>query len=128
MSEFVPLEQFLQQNYDYTRSQLMCFKCNDFARKNMSRFKKIDGKIYVHRSFPNIYQDKVLLCEELYFKVSEYFETDYAMAKYFAPLIGEEMELLRACLYKFKFWQTENKIHKTLKLIDEFEKFLKGKK
>lgn len=96
--------------------------------KKTSRFKKIDGKIYVHRSFPNIYKDKVLLCEELYFKVREHFNNDYAMARYFAPLMGEKVEVLRECLYKLKFWQREYKIHKTLKLIDEFEKFLKGKK
>ena len=68
----------------------MSFKCNDFARKKTNRFKKIDNKIYIHRNFPNIYKDKILLCEELYFKVRKYFKTDYAMAKYFVPLIGEK--------------------------------------
>ena len=128
MSEFIPLEQFLQQNYDYTRSQLMTFKCNDFVKKNMSRFKKIDNTVYIHKDFPNIYKDKVLLCEELYFKVRVHFKTDYAMAKYFAPLMGEKLIILVNHFYVLKFWQSERKIHKTLKLIDEFDKFLKGKK
>lgn len=127
LSEFIPLEQFLQQNSDYTKRQLIVARCNDFARKRTSRFKKVNGKFYIHRSFPNIYKDKILLCEELYFKVSEYFETDYALAKHFAPLMGEKSELLLDCLYKLKFWQREHKIHKTLRLIDEFNKFLKDK-
>lgn len=128
MSEFIPLEEFLKQNYDYTRSQLMTFKWIDTTRKRTNRFKKIDGTIYIHRNFPNIYKDKILLCEELYFKVSEYFETDYAMAKYFAPLIGEKIGIVFTYFYRLKFWKTESKIHKTLKLIDEFNKFLKDKK
>ncbi|MDU7070041.1 hypothetical protein [Campylobacter ureolyticus] len=128
MSEFIPLEQFLKQNQDYTRNQLMTFKWIDTTRKRTNRFKKIDDKIYIHRNFPNIYKDKILLCEELYFKVSEYFETDYAMAKYFAPLIGEKIGIVFTYFYRLKFWKTESKIHKTLKLIDEFNKFLKDKK
>lgn len=128
MNEFIPLEQFLKQNYDYTRSQLMSLKCNDFVRKNMSRFKNINNTIYIHKDFPNIYKNKVLLCEELYFKVRGHFKSDYAMAKYFAPLMGEKLRILANQFYVLKFWQTERKIHKTLKLIDEFEKFLKGKK
>ena len=128
MNEFIPLEQFLKQNYDYTRNQLLSFKCNDFKRKNMSRFKEIDNVVYIHKGFPNIYQDKILLCEELYFKVRKYFKTDYAMAKYFVPLIGEKIGIVFTYFYRLKFWKTESKIHKTLKLIDEFEKFLKDKK
>ncbi len=128
MSEFIPLEQFLNQNSDYTRKQLMTFKWIDTTRKRTNRFKKIDDKIYIHRSFPNIYKDKVLLCEELYFKAREYFVTDYAMAKYFAPLMGEKIGIVFTYFYRLKFWKTESKIHKTLKLIDEFEKFLKDKK
>lgn len=128
MSEFIPLEQFLKQNQDYTRNQLMTFKWIDTTRKRTNRFKKIDGTIYIHRNFPNIYKDKILLCEELYFKVSEYFKSDYAMAKYFAPLIGEKIGIVFTYFYRLKFWKTESKIHKTLKLIDEFNKFLKDKK
>ncbi|WP_311337104.1 hypothetical protein [Campylobacter ureolyticus] len=127
MNEFISLEQFLQQNSEYTKKQLMTFKRNDFKRKNMSRFKEIDNVVYIHKGFPNIYQDKVLLCEELYFKVREYFVTDYAMAKYFAPLMGEHIGHLSDRFYKLRIWQTESKIHKTLKLIDEFNKFLKEK-
>lgn len=128
MSEFIPLEQFLQQNSDYTRKQLMTFRWIDTTRKRTNRFKRIDDKIYIHRSFPNIYKDKILLCEELYFKVREHFNNDYAMARYFAPLIGEEVERVSICFYRFKFWQREHKIHKTLRFIDEFNKFLKDKK
>lgn len=106
----------------------MTFKWIDTTRKRTNRFKKIDDKIYIHRSFPNIYKDKVLLCEELYFKAREYFVTDYAMAKYFAPLMGEKIGIVFTYFYRLKFWKTESKIHKTLKLIDEFEKFLKDKK
>ena len=95
MNEFIPLEEFLKQNHDYTRSQLMSLKCNDFVRKNMSRFKNINNTIYIHKDFPNIYKNKILLCEELYFKVRGYFKTDYAMARYFAPLMGEKVEVLR---------------------------------
>lgn len=127
MNEFIPLEQFLKQNYDHTRSQLMSLKCNDFVRKNMSRFKNINNTIYIHKDFPNIYKNKILLCEELYFKVRGHFKSDYAMAKYFAPLIGEEIGMVFTYFYRLKFWKTESKIHKTLKLIDEFEKFLKDK-
>ncbi|MCZ6159130.1 hypothetical protein [Campylobacter ureolyticus] len=127
MSEFIPLEEFLKQNHDYTRSQLMSLKCNDFVKKNMSRFKKIGNTVYTHKDFPNTYKDKALLCEELYFKVKGHFKSDYAMAQYFAPLIDEKLIILFNHFYALKFWQSERKIHKTLKLIDEFNKFLKEK-
>lgn len=106
----------------------MTLRLSDAARKRTNRFKEIDDKIYIHRSFPNIYKDKVLLCEELYFKAREYFETDYTMARYFAPLIGEETRRVFSCFHRLQFWQKENRIYKTLRLIDEFDKFLKEKK
>ena len=128
MSEFIPIEQFLQKNSDYTRGRLMTFKWIDATKKRTNRFKEIGDTIYIHKDFPNIHKDKILLCEELYFKVRGHFKSDYAMAKYFAPLMGEKLRILANQFYALKFWQTERKIHKTLKLIDEFEKFLKGKK
>lgn len=36
----------------------MSLKCNDFVRKNMSRFKEIDNVVYIHKDFSSIYKDE----------------------------------------------------------------------
>lgn len=130
LENFISLDDFIKEHKEYSKSHLQTVKCKDEKINRGDRFVFINGNWLIHKDYPNIYTKEIDELEKLYFNVIPNFESELAMAKYFAPKVGVKVMNLYTCFRMFKFGgKYAYKYRKVrLALIKEFKEYLNDPK
>lgn len=98
---------------DYTKRSripeydgLMALANSHEKRGYYERFRRIDGKVHINTDYDRDREQEIIKLEGLYFKVREFFESDHALALYFAPIVNKRADAVKQYFKMFRFGGT----------------------